>query len=113
MRLHTPKAGMADRDLQKLSARAREASDFLKALSHHTRLIILCLLTEGEKTVGQLEESLGIQQAMVSQQLARLRLDGLVSSRRDGRMIYYSVTHPDTTTLLHFLFAMFPGTQDN
>jgi DNA-binding transcriptional ArsR family regulator len=104
---------MADRDLQKLSARAREASDFLKALSHHTRLIILCLLTEGEKTVGQLEESLGIQQAMVSQQLARLRLDGLVLSRRDGRLVYYSVAHPDTAALLHFLFGMFPAAQDN
>ncbi len=113
MDLPTPRSGPADRDTQKLSARAREASDFLKALSHHTRLIILCLLTEGEKTVGQLEDSLGIQQAMVSQQLARLRLDGLVSSRRDGRLIYYSVAHPDTTALLQFLFAMFPGTQDN
>jgi len=113
MHLPTPRPGMPGRDLQKLSARAREASDFLKALSHHTRLVILCLLTEGEKTVGQLEESLGIQQAMVSQQLARLRLDGLVASRRDGRMIYYSVAHPDTTTLLHFLFGMFPETQDN
>ncbi|MBB3542672.1 MULTISPECIES: metalloregulator ArsR/SmtB family transcription factor [unclassified Rhizobium] len=113
MHLPTPGSGMADRDLQKLSARAREASDFLKALSHHTRLIILCLLTEGEKTVGELEESLGIQQAMVSQQLARLRLDGLVSSRRDGRLIYYSVAHPDTTGLLRFLLAMFPGKQDN
>lgn len=113
MHLTTPKSGMADRDLSKLSARAREASDFLEALSHHTRLIILCLLAQGEKTVGQLQESLGIQQAMVSQQLARLRLDGLVSGRRDGRLIYYSVAHPDTTSLLHFLFAMFPGTQDN
>ncbi|EPE95780.1 ArsR/SmtB family transcription factor [Rhizobium grahamii] len=113
MHLPTPGSGMADRDLQKLSARAREASDFLKALSHHTRLIILCLLTDGEKTVGELEESLGIQQAMVSQQLARLRLDGLVSSRRDGRLIYYSVAHPDTTALLRFLLAMFPGKQDN
>ncbi|WP_028747448.1 ArsR/SmtB family transcription factor [Rhizobium mesoamericanum] len=113
MHLSTPRSSMADRDLQKLFARAREASDFLKALSHHTRLIILCLLTEGERTVGQLEESLGIQQAMVSQQLARLRLDGLVSSRRDGRLIYYSVAHQDTAELLQFLFGMFPGTQDN
>ncbi|MCS0461687.1 MULTISPECIES: ArsR/SmtB family transcription factor [Rhizobium] len=113
MHVPAPKSGMTDRDLQKLSATARDVSDFLKALSHHTRLIILCLLTEGEKTVGQLEESLGIQQAMVSQQLARLRPDGPVSGRREGRLIYYSVAHPHTTSLLHFLFAMFPGTQDN
>jgi len=87
MPLPKPKLGMTSQDLQKLADKAHEASDLLKALAHQTRLLILCILSEGEKTVGEIEDILGIQQAMVSQQLARLRLEGLVNTRREGRLV--------------------------
>ena len=70
---------------------AKRASEFLKALAHESRLIILCILAEGEKSVSELEHELSLRQPTVSQQLARLRADGLVSTRRDGKVIYYSL----------------------
>jgi DNA-binding transcriptional ArsR family regulator len=112
MHLPTPRSGMADQELQVFSRRAREASDLLKALAHHTRLLILCILAEEEKTVGEMEDILGIQQAMVSQQLARLRLEGLVATRREGRLIYYRVSKPATISFLGSLFVMVPPAQD-
>ena len=73
-------------DAEALMDQARKASDLLKALSHETRLLILCLLSEGEKSVSELEDILDMPQATVSQQLARLRFDRLVTARRDGRV---------------------------
>jgi ArsR family transcriptional regulator len=74
-----------------LALRAEEAASFLKALSHGGRLMILCHLSEKERSVTELEQMLGTRQAAVSQQLARLRLEGLVSTRRDGKAIFYSI----------------------
>lgn len=76
--------------LAEFSKRATLTSDALRALSHEHRLMILCLLTGRERSVGELEQILKLPQPAVSQQLARLRLDSLVSSRRDGRTIYYT-----------------------
>src|SRR5574337_970872 len=78
-------------DLARMLDSAKEAIDFLKALAHESRLMILCYLLSGEKSVGQLEEFLELRQSTVSQQLARLRLEGLVATRRDGKTIYYSI----------------------
>lgn len=99
---------MTGQELQKLATKAREASELLKALAHQSRLLILCILAEEERTVGEIEDILGIQQAMVSQQLARLRLEGLVNTRRDGRLIYYSIGNMHVPTFLESLFGMFP-----
>ncbi len=108
MPLPKPKLGMTSQDLQKLADKAHEASDLLKALAHQTRLLILCILSEGEKTVGEIEDILGIQQAMVSQQLARLRLEGLVNTRREGRLVYYSMGNESVLAFLESLFTLFP-----
>lgn len=81
-------------------AQARIASELLKAMSHEGRLLMLCLLAKGETAVSEIEVKLEMPQAAVSQQLARLRLDGLVASRRDGRNIYYAVARPEVTALL-------------
>jgi DNA-binding transcriptional ArsR family regulator len=70
--------------------RSTVTSDALRALSHENRLMILCLLTGRERSVGEIEQILKLPQPAVSQQLARLRLDDLVASRRDGRTIYYT-----------------------
>lgn len=94
-------------DLDLLMERARKASDLLKALSHEVRLVILCLLSEGEKSVSELEEILTMPQAAVSQQLARLRLEGLVQSRRDGRMIYYTLMNDEVSSIISSLYDLF------
>lgn len=86
---------------------ARRASDLLKALSHETRLLILCLLSDEEKSVSELEDLLTMPQAAVSQQLARLRLEGLVSARREGRMIYYSLEDEGVRPIINALYEMF------
>lgn len=83
-----------------LVSRAREASSLLKSLSHEARLLIMCHLMGGEKSVTELERSLGRRQAAVSQQLARLRLDGLVRARRHGKTIYYSVASQPAAEVL-------------
>jgi len=104
-----PPAGgaLAPELISDLMANAAQASEFLKALSHETRLMTLCLLSDGEKTVGELETALGLPQAIVSQQLARLRADDIVRTRREGRLIHYSITRPEVVTLVKALHAMF------
>jgi len=86
---------------------ARKASDFLKAISHETRLLILCLLIDGEKTVNELEQILQIRQAAVSQQLARLRADDLVEARRNGKSVHYSLARPDVVEIISALYRTF------
>ena len=94
-------------DVDKMAGNAHLASEFLKALAHESRLLILCLLTEGEKTVGELEELISRRQSTVSQQLARLRLDGLVSARREGTTIYYRLADEKVQVVLEALYKVF------
>jgi ArsR family transcriptional regulator len=91
----------------RMAEHAQPAAGFLKALSHEGRLMILCHLAGGEKSVTELEELLGQRQAAVSQQLARLRLEGLVSTRREGKAIYYAVQDARVLELLAILPVMF------
>lgn len=88
---------------------ADHAASFLKALSHEGRLMILCHLAAGEKSVGELEHLLGVRQAAVSQQLSRLRLEGLVATRREGKAVFYSILDTKvlrTVTLLNEMFCV-------
>jgi ArsR family transcriptional regulator, virulence genes transcriptional regulator len=96
-------AGKAD-DMHDAAAAACE---LLKALSNETRLLILCHLIEGEKSVGELEQLLDARQPHVSQQLARLRADGLVSVRRDSRHIFYRLGSPEVEQVLETLHAIY------
>jgi ArsR family transcriptional regulator len=86
---------------------ATAAANFLKALSHEGRLMILCHLSSGEKSVTELEHLLDSRQAAVSQQLARLRLEGLVSCRRDGKTIFYSIQDPKVSQTIALVYDMF------
>lgn len=86
---------------------ATRASSLLKALSHENRLLILCMLAEGEKAVTELEQELGMRQPAVSQQLARLRGDELVQARRDGKTIYYSIASPEAKEVLELLYKLY------
>ena len=90
-----------------MADQAGEAAAFLKALAHEGRLLILCHLGQGEKSVTELEHLLGSRQAAVSQQLARLRLEGLVTCRRDGKAIYYSLGDPRVQRTIGVLYEMF------
>ena len=95
--------------LDRMADNAREASDFLKALAHESRLMILCNLLDGEKSVGELEDYLSLRQSTVSQQLARLRLEGLVSARREGKTIHYSIADDKVRAVIGVLYDMFCG----
>jgi DNA-binding transcriptional ArsR family regulator len=94
-------------ELDRMVGNARRASDFLKALAHESRLMILCILAEGEKSVGDLEDILSLRQPTVSQQLARLRADGLVSTRRDGKAIYYSLASEEARVVIAAVYEVF------
>jgi len=90
-----------------LVARAPEAATFLKAMGHDGRLLILCHLCHGPKSVTELENLLDQRQAAVSQQLARLRLEGMVRARRDGQAIYYSILDPRVGAAIALLARLF------
>ncbi|WP_420341854.1 ArsR/SmtB family transcription factor [Paenirhodobacter sp.] len=92
---------------EEMTVRAAQASALLKALSHEGRLMILCHLSTGEKSVTELERLLGQRQAAVSQQLARLRADGLVQARREGKAIFYSLGDPRAGQVVGLLYEMF------
>ena len=93
--------------VEQLVSAATDAAGFLKALGHDGRLTILCHLTGGPKSVTELENLLASRQAVVSQQLARLRLEGLVSARRDGQAIYYSILDPRVTEMIGLLARLY------
>ncbi|MCV2889050.1 ArsR/SmtB family transcription factor [Ruegeria aquimaris] len=93
-----------------MESRAAHAAAFLKTLAHEGRLMILCHLGAGEKSVGQLENLLDIRQAAVSQMLARLREEGLVSTRREGKTVFYSLSDTNTEQLIGLLYSLFCGT---
>ncbi|MGD1879675.1 MAG: ArsR/SmtB family transcription factor [Kiloniellaceae bacterium] len=86
---------------------AQAAADLMKALSSENRLMLLCQLVDGEKTVGELAGSLRLRQAAVSQQLALLRKDGLVSARRDGRQMHYCLTGQEARAIIKLLYELY------
>ena len=94
-----------------LADKARDASRFLKALAHESRLLLLCLLSEKERSVGELEAILSLRQPTVSQQLARLRLEGFVATRRDGKTVYYSLANDDVRRLIGVVYDIFCGSE--
>jgi ArsR family transcriptional regulator len=102
-----PCLDIAEENLETMLDQAHNAADFLKAISHEGRLMILCHLAAGEKSVTELEELLSARQAAVSQQLSRLRLEGLVTPRRDGKAIYYSLTDRRAVQMLEVIYDLF------
>lgn len=90
-----------------MQASVTEASALMKALAHEGRLMILCHLSGGERTVSELEALLGQRQAAVSQQLARLRAEGLVDCRREGKTRLYSVSDPRAAEVVGLMYRLF------
>lgn len=90
-----------------LLGRATEVAGLLKTLANRNRLMIVCTLVEGEYSVGQIEEELGIQQPTLSQQLTILREAGIVATRREAKQIFYRLTEQKATHLVEALHAIF------
>lgn len=94
-------------DLQEMQAAAARACALLKTLGNPDRLLLLCQLTQGEFCVSELETVLGIQQPTLSQQLGVLREEKLVTTRREGKQIYYSIASKEATAVLEVLYRQF------
>jgi DNA-binding transcriptional ArsR family regulator len=86
---------------------SQEAADLMRSLSHPQRLLVLCALGSEEKTVADLRRELAIEQVPMSQQLMRLRADGLVEARREGTTVFYRITRPEVLTVVEALHAAF------
>ena len=84
-----------------------KAAELLRSLSHPQRLLVLCALGKEEKSVAELRQELGIEQVPMSQQLMRLRADGLVEARREGTTMFYRITRPEVVTVVEALHAAF------
>jgi DNA-binding transcriptional ArsR family regulator len=94
-------------DLEKMKTSAAQACRLMKVLSNPDRLMLLCQLSQGEKRVGELEEILGIAQPTLSQQLTVLREEELVTTRRDGKRIYYQIASPQAMAVMQVLYTQF------
>lgn len=95
-----------------VAAMVQDCAAIFKALGHEGRLLILCHLVGGEKSVSELENILDARQSVVSQQLARLRMEGMVTARRDGQMIFYSIKDPRVFRLLGALDTILAAAGD-
>lgn len=94
-------------EMRRMMAAACDASDYLKALAHANRLLLLCLLAESERTVTELEGLLALRQPAVSQQLARLRQDGFVTTRREGKTIHYRLADERVRNFIQLIHSTF------
>ncbi|MDR6774934.1 metalloregulator ArsR/SmtB family transcription factor [Azospirillum sp. BE72] len=93
--------------IEDLQANARRASALLKAMCNERRLLILCHLSQGERSVGELEDLVGLSQSALSQHLARLRNDNLVRTRRSAQNIYYSLNGHEAQTIMTTLHGLY------
>lgn len=97
-------------DLEAMRARSDEAAQLLKALGNGQRLRILCLLVDGEHSVGEINRSIALSPSALSQHLARLREEGLVATRREAQAIYYSLADGPVRRIIETLYGIYCGT---
>lgn len=97
----------AAKNLADMEAAAATAASLLKVLSNQDRLLILCNLAEGEKNVTELQEILGLRQPTLSQQLSRLRYEGLVEFRRDGKSVHYRLASEEAARMIEVLYEIY------
>lgn len=94
-------------NIKDIEHNVKHAANLLKALSNEKRLSIVCALYEGEKSVGALEEFIGLSQSALSQHLARLRRDNLVQTRREAQTIYYMLSDRTAESILRCLYSIY------
>ncbi|MEE9602482.1 MAG: metalloregulator ArsR/SmtB family transcription factor [Thermoguttaceae bacterium] len=99
-------------EIAALTDKAGQATRLLKSLANDRRLLILCHLTENEKSVGELERLVDLSQSALSQHLARLRRDNLVQTRREAQTIYYSIASPEADAVLQTLYKLYCSDDD-
>ncbi|HEY9104346.1 metalloregulator ArsR/SmtB family transcription factor [Chitinimonas sp.] len=105
--MHASPSAMNEQQLNSLRAASAAAAGLLKALSNEDRLLLLCQLVEGEKAVSELEAATGIHQPTLSQQLGVLRQERLVSTRREGKFIYYQLASGHAERVLALLYELY------
>ncbi|HAH09288.1 MAG TPA: ArsR family transcriptional regulator [Alphaproteobacteria bacterium] len=98
---------LTKRNLAKFEASAAEAAGMLKALSNERRLMVLCQLGAGELSVGALQDRLDLSQSALSQHLAVLREEGIVTTRRDGQTIFYRIADPNAVKIIETLASIY------
>jgi DNA-binding transcriptional ArsR family regulator len=103
----TVRAGAQKMTFKPLEENTEFASALLKSLANEKRLLIVCLLSQGEKNVGDLEKQVGLSQSALSQHLARLRRDGVVDTRREAQTIFYTIKNPAVHKLLDCLNVIY------
>jgi DNA-binding transcriptional ArsR family regulator len=94
-------------NLDLMQQNASRASDMMKLLSHPHRLMILCELNQGECSVGDLGERIGINQSPLSQHLARMRHEGVVQARREAQTVYYSLAGDEIGAIISLLYSLY------
>lgn len=94
-------------DPRRMAKAAQKASELMKTLGHKDRLMVLCHLTSGEKSVGELAGLLSIPQSPLSQHLARMRKENLVTTRREAQTIYYSIASPEAASIVAVMHELF------
>ncbi len=90
-----------------MQVNATRASELMKLLGHAHRLMILCELNQGERSVGELSERVGINQSPLSQHLARMRHEGVVQSRREAQTVYYSLAGTEVAAVISLLYELY------
>ena len=101
---------LPDLAIMQLHASAGEACGLLKSMANEDRLLLLCHLIDHERNVSELEAATGIRQPTLSQQLGVLRDEGLVSTRREGKYVYYTLANPAVIRVMHTLHGLFCAT---
>lgn len=102
---------MNEIDPRRMAAAASKASELMKTLGHKDRLMVLCHLTSGEKSVGELAQLLDIPQSPLSQHLARMRKENLVSTRREAQTIYYSIASREAAAMITVMHGLYCGAE--
>jgi DNA-binding transcriptional ArsR family regulator len=105
-----PDVNLSPAEIARMEMHAGEAARLLKNLSHETRLLILCRLSEGELSVGDLNQRVSVSQSVLSQHLAVLRKDGLVATRRESQSIFYRLADDKVARVLALLHGMYCAT---
>jgi DNA-binding transcriptional ArsR family regulator len=95
--------------MSEMQRASREAANLMRSLANDKRLLIVCQLADGERTVGAISDALGVRQSTVSQQLSLLRREGIVQPRRDAQMVYYSLSNEHVRSVVELLYRRFCG----
>ena len=107
------KQDVIDERFEQMRKHAPDAAGLMKALGNESRLMILCTLAEGERSVGELNALIPLSQSALSQQLARLRQQRLVRTRRESQTIYYSLAEGPADRVIHLLHDIYCGVEES